>query len=82
MWRLGFLTAIVLMAATTSAFAQRGVGEVRLQVRDESGAAVVASGVVSSESVEVRRSFETGNDGNVILAALPYGRYQIGRAHV
>jgi hypothetical protein len=59
------------------ALAQRGVGEVHLHVTDESGANVVASGILESAATQVTRTFVTSSTGDVVLAALPLGRYQV-----
>ena len=50
-------------------------GEIRLNVKDASGAAVVASGKLFAGAVE--RSFETNQDGSFLFTGLTMGRYRL-----
>lgn len=77
MFAVRILMSVLIMGWSVDALAQRGVGEIHLRIADQSGAAVAASGVISSDGVDVRRPYVTGDDGTVVLAALPYGRYQV-----
>jgi outer membrane receptor protein involved in Fe transport len=52
-------------------------GEIRLDVRDPSGAAMEASGTLQGLSTGVERSFQTNAQGTYAFAGLPYGRYRL-----
>src|SRR5262249_51887626 len=58
-------------------FAQTSKGDLKLDVRDSSGAAVSASGVAINLDSGVRRGFKTDPQGAYTLLGLPYGRYQV-----
>jgi outer membrane receptor protein involved in Fe transport len=55
--------------------AETGTGEIRVQVKDPSGAAMVASGKLESAGVE--RAFQTDANGSYTLTGLPFGRYRL-----
>src|SRR5262245_56558116 len=57
--------------------AQRGTGELRLFVRDATGAAVTARGTISSDTTHVTRSFATDDDGAYVAPNLPFGPYRV-----
>ena len=52
-------------------------GEIHLDVRDPSGAAMQASGTLHNLSTGVVRPFQTQADGSLTLAELPRGRYRL-----
>src|ERR1700691_1768720 len=56
---------------------QAPTGEVRLQVKDPSGAAMAASGKLQSQAPGVERSFQTDAHGAYVFGNLPYGRYRL-----
>ncbi len=56
---------------------QRPAGEIRLEVKDPSGAAVEASGKLVGVAAGVERSFQTDAQGAYTLGSLPYGRYRL-----
>jgi len=58
-------------------FAQPQTGELRLLVRDPTGSAVRASGVISSDITQVERRFTTGDNGSFIAQSLPFGLYRV-----
>ncbi|MCC6368196.1 MAG: TonB-dependent receptor [Bryobacterales bacterium] len=58
-------------------FAQRGTGEIRLDVRDPSGSPVIASGLLENASAGVHRRFQTTSAGTAALRGLAYGTYRI-----
>jgi hypothetical protein len=75
---------MAFMCLAGHAAAQRGTGELRLQVRDGAGAAVQASGVLSSEATHTRRTFTTVTTGatsaaagSYVATALPFGLYEL-----
>ncbi|MEP7365926.1 MAG: TonB-dependent receptor [Acidobacteriota bacterium] len=57
--------------------AQAPVGEIRVEVKDPSGAPVVASGLLEGPSAGVRLSFRTDTQGAHTLSNLPYGLYKL-----
>jgi outer membrane receptor protein involved in Fe transport len=68
--------AVLLFAALTL-LAQNPSGEIRVQVKDPSGAAMQASGTLRGGPTGVRRSFQTDALGTYTLENLPYGRYRL-----
>src|SRR4051794_20624749 len=58
-----------------SARAQRPAGEVRIEVKDPSGAAVSASGKLQNLATGNARSFQTDTQGAYAFTSLPFGRY-------
>ena len=71
-----FLT-IFLLATTLNTHAQRGRGEIRLEVRDPQGAALSASGELDSDVNQVRRTFQITADGSYVARELPFGMYRL-----
>ncbi len=63
-------------------FGQRSAGEVRLEVKDPSGAAVEASGTLENLAVGANQPFQTDAEGRHVFRNLVYGRYrlQVSRA--
>ena len=74
--RYVFAAAALLFAALTLR-AQNPDGEIRLQVKDPSGAAMQASGKLESLTPGTVRNFETDTLGKFTLGNLPYGRYRL-----
>ncbi len=66
--------AVLLFAALTL-LAQNPSGEIRVQVKDPSGAAMQASGKLQGAGSP--RSFQTDAQGTYTLGNLPYGRYRL-----
>jgi len=63
-----------------AAFALRGQspnGEIRVQIKDPSGAVMEASGKLESLAPGVQRTFQTDVHGTYSLVNLPYGRYRL-----
>lgn len=58
-------------------FAQRPAGELRIEVRDPSGAAVHASGSLKRSATGEEQRFETDAQGKASFPALAYGHYTI-----
>src|ERR1700722_7767578 len=69
--------ASLLLAALTL-HGQIPLGEIRVQVKDPSGAAMAATGKLQSVAPGVRRSFQTDVQGTYTIGSLPYGRYRLG----
>lgn len=74
--RLGiFCLAILGVAGILEG--RQATGELRLQVKDPSGAAVVVSGTLQNSSGGADRTFQTDSQGMARFAALPYGHYRL-----
>src|ERR1700728_4238075 len=71
-------TAVALLLAALRLNGQAPVGEIRVQVKDPSGAAMEATGTLQSVPTGVRRNFQTDAQGRYTLGGLPYGRYRLG----
>jgi len=73
-------TLAVVLAGFLSSLALRGqlqTGEIRLEVRDQSGAPMQATGALESLSAGVRRTYTTDAQGAHTFGALPFGRYRL-----
>ena len=70
-----FLLLAVSLAAPLAG--QAPAGEVRVEVRDPSGAAIVADGTLESLAKGGRRTFQTDDHGLATLRDLPDGQYRI-----
>lgn len=66
------LAPILLLAAV---FAQRGAGELRIAVRDTTGAPLAAAGELVNQARQVRTEFTTNGDGRYTARDLPFGNY-------
>ncbi|MBZ5608518.1 MAG: TonB-dependent receptor [Acidobacteriia bacterium] len=70
-----------LVLCSAALFAQSETGELRLKVSDEAGLAVPSSVELVSQSNQVRRKLDTGNDGMLVIKRLPFGMYRIRVEH-
>ncbi len=61
----------------SAAQGQPARGEIRLQVKDPSGAAVEASGSLQNLGAGSVREFQTDSQGQISLKDLPFGRYRV-----
>jgi hypothetical protein len=70
-----------LLACGFTLFGQLQTGEIRIEVKDQSGSAMEATGTLESLSAGVRRSYDTDAQGAHTFGSLPFGRYrlQVGR---
>jgi TonB-dependent Receptor Plug Domain len=59
------------------ALAQVQRGQIRIEVRDSTGATVAASGEILSQGNEFHRDFRVPSQGNVLLQDLPFGVYRL-----
>jgi outer membrane receptor protein involved in Fe transport len=57
--------------------AQSPTGEIRLEVKDPSGAAVAASGTLANLAGGLVKTFQADANGAYRFASLPYGRYRL-----
>jgi outer membrane receptor protein involved in Fe transport len=69
--------SLMLSAATTMLQAQTPSGEIRLAVKDPSGAAVQASGTLHSLAGAADRTFQTDPQGAYTFSGLSYGHYRL-----
>jgi hypothetical protein len=71
----------VVLACGFTLFGQLQTGEIRIEVKDQSGSAMEATGTLESLSAGVRRTYDTDAQGTHIFGSLPFGRYrlQVGR---
>src|SRR5437764_5519050 len=77
---LAFLCLTACFTALLT-YGQSQAGEIRLDVKDETGAAIEASGSIEGLATGVHRDFQTDGQGAHTLTGLPFGVYrlQIGR---
>src|SRR5271155_3297492 len=73
----GLRTVTGLVVAALRLHGQSPVGEIRLQIKDPSGAAMEAFGKLESLDKAVQRNFQTDALGRFTLGNLPYGRYRL-----
>src|SRR5678815_2546532 len=73
--RSGCLAGLLL--APLALFGQLQTGEIRLEVKDQSGSAMRAAGTLESISAGIRRTYETDGQGAHIFGSLPFGRYRL-----
>ena len=71
------MRAFLLLASVAVVYAQSVTSEIRLQVRDATGAALEAAGELEGLATAVRRAFRTGFDGRYTLTRLPLGIYRV-----
>jgi len=71
------LTASALLLAALILHAQSPQGEIRVQIKDPSGAPMQASGKLARVEGKVARDFQTDAQGMTVLGNLPYGRYRL-----
>src|SRR6202050_2105702 len=69
--------SVVLVGAAVALQAQQRTGEIRLEIKDPSGAAVVASGTLRNLAGGAERTFQTDTQGAYRLAGLPFGHYRL-----
>src|SRR3954469_22307845 len=73
---MGFRFLAVLCLAAALSFGQ-SAGQIRLQVKDATGAAVEAAGLIQGLETGVHREFQTDAKGVHAFKALPFGAYVI-----
>ena len=65
------------LACGLTLLGQLQTGEIRIEVKDQSGSAMEAQGVLESLSAGIRRSYQTDAQGTHTFGSLPYGRYRL-----
>jgi Carboxypeptidase regulatory-like domain len=71
------LAPLVLLLTAFALRGQSPTGEIRVQIKDPSGAVMVASGRLESLAAGVQRTFQTDAHGTYSLGSLPYGSYRL-----
>jgi len=71
------LLALCLVFLPRFAEAQRTSGQVRLEVRDASGAPVDAAATIESDATRVRRAVTIDGTGVAVVADLPFAVYRV-----
>ena len=66
-----------LLSLGAMLWAQRPTGEIRLEVKDPSGAPMQVSGTLENLADGTSRKFETSPQGAYTAESVPYGRYRV-----
>src|SRR5579863_5799336 len=72
-----FIRGPVLLLLATLVRAQAPAGEIRIEVKDPSGAAMEVSGRLRNLAATAESSFTTDGQGSYVFSNLPYGRYRL-----
>src|SRR5437763_600076 len=67
----------MLLLCARAVLAQTPAGEIRLAVKDPSGAPMQVSGRLQNQAAGIDRTFETDAEGVYAAAGLPFGRYKV-----
>jgi len=70
-------TALFVTLAVSPVVAQLAAGEIRVTVTDATGLPLPSSGVLTSDSSQTERRFETDAQGRFTFDRLPFGVYRI-----
>src|SRR5262249_25699120 len=73
----GLLLSAILLVSATPAAGQGKTGEIRIEVKDQSGGVIEAGGKLTGLGSDFTRDFKTDTQGATILDKLPYGRYRL-----
>src|SRR6266403_2155120 len=76
---IGLLTTACVVVLP--AVAQQNRGELRIEVRDPQGAALVAQGELVSAGNQFQLDFHVGEDGRYVAQGLAYGVYRVSLTH-
>ena len=76
-----FCLAALAAALSPCAFAQRGTGELRLSVKDGTGAGVAATVELVNQSTDTRQSVKVPADVRYSFKNLPFGFYRLLVTH-
>jgi len=84
--RNAFIRRIIVVLAMACvvvlpAVAQQNRGELRIEVRDPQGAALVAQGELVSAGNQFQLDFHVGEDGRYVAQGLAYGVYRVSLTH-
>lgn len=72
-----WLFAFAIVSSSISALAQTPMSELRLDIRDPSGAPVEATGRLENLATGADRAFHTDTTGTFVFRNLPEGRYRV-----
>jgi outer membrane receptor protein involved in Fe transport len=75
--RQGRKTLLPLLAGAAGLWGQPPAGQITLEVRDPSGAAVQAAGRIENRAARITRRFAIGQRGSITFRDLPLGQYRI-----
>src|SRR5438445_10580739 len=78
---LRLLPALLPAVLLAPAWAQRGTGELRLTVKDGTGAGVAAAVELRNDSTKTHQTLDLPSDGRYAFKNLPFGLYQVRVAH-
>ena len=73
-----FVSLVLLCCARADA--QREAGELHLEVQDQQGAPIPATGELISEANQLRRNFSLGSDGRTTAQDLPFASFTYRKA--
>jgi TonB dependent receptor len=76
---IGLLGAACILVVPVAA--QQDHGELRIEVRDPQGAALVAQGELVSVGNQFRLNFQAGEDGRYVVRSLAFGVYRVRVTH-
>jgi hypothetical protein len=76
---IGFVAAVFILALPVAA--QQDRGELRIEVHDPQGAALVAQGELVSVGNQFRLNFQVGDDGRYVAKSLAFGIYRVSVTH-
>jgi hypothetical protein len=76
---IGAFGAVCILVLPVAA--QQDRGELRIDVRDPQGAALVAQGELVSEGNQFRLNFQVGEDGRYVAQGLAFGVYRVRLTH-
>lgn len=80
-FRYIFVVCLAGLLSSLALFGQLQTGEIHLEVKDQSGAPMQATGTLDSLSAGVRRTYETDPQGAHTFGSLPFGRYRLAVSH-
>src|SRR5262245_34885077 len=68
---------VIFLASVISAAGQAKTGEIRIEIKDPAGNALLAEGKLVSLATGIDRSFQADAQGKYTFERLPYGRYRL-----
>jgi outer membrane receptor protein involved in Fe transport len=69
--------SLVVLGATAVLQAQTPTGQIQIEAKDSSGAAMRAEGTLSNSAAADNRHFQTDAQGKYSFSSLPYGHYRL-----
>ena len=71
------ILALSLLAAVLNVYGQHARGELRVEVHDPQGAALISTVELVSDGNQFRRDFQVARDGRFVAQDLPFGVYRL-----